>query len=90
MKIDLMPIIISYLKIFDIKIFKVEEIKKLIDHLSLNFSQEDILKEIANAYPMFLIDDIDESIYFQDKKNEHLDIFLLPAEIIEKIKNFSI
>lgn len=90
MEIDLMPIVISYLKLFDIKIFKVEEIKKLIDYLKLDFSQEDILVEITKAYPKFLIDDIDESIYFQDKKNEPLDIFLLPADIVKKIKNFSL
>ena len=88
MNIELVPLIVNFMILKNSKNTTVSEILKLTEHLSLNFSAEDVLIEVTKAYPIFLIDDIDETIYIRTDVKEKLKPFLLPTEITEKILSF--
>ena len=88
MNIKLIPLMVNFMIFKDIKNTTVSEILRLVEHLSLNFSAEDILIETTKAYPIFLIDDIDEAIYLREDVRQKLKPYLLPTEITEKILSF--
>ena len=88
MNIKLIPLMVNFMIFKDIKNTTVSEILRLVEHLSLNFSAEDILIETTKTYSIFLIDDIDEAIYLREDVRQKLKPYLLPTEITEKILSF--